>query len=203
MREGVMKRSLWCSAILLFFVLAALTACGEWEIADSENPPAAFQESDLVGTWEADYGYHRGDDRLILRADGTFKQIYKNLADDYVYETPWNEWSVEHFSDGRVRLHLKGARYYLAGIRTAEEEGVIPTSLALVGGEPWPFTDPFDPEHRYRSVHMVRKLILNVRRLPSGELVLAHMWHSSSWGFGSSQVFHRVETSSPLEMPTP
>jgi len=197
MKREVTKNSLWVSIILLFCVLMTLAACAS--IADSENPPATLQESDLVGTWEADYGLRVGVDRLILRADGTFKQIYENQREDHVYETPWNEWSVERFPDGRVRVHLKGARYYLEGIRVTEEGGVIPAALPVVGGEPWPFYDPFAKE----SVYMVGELIFNVRRLSSGELILAHMWGSSEWGFGDTDVFHRVEISSPLQTPTP
>jgi len=212
-----MKRGLWIGVILLVVISLLCLFCCQViltlvtaEISKSENPPATFQASDLVGIWEASYGhrgdyiYGKGSDRLILRADGTFKQIYENQAEDYVYETPWNEWSVEHFSDGRVHVHLKGARYYLAGIREAEQEGVWPTSssLPVTGGEPESFHDPFDPERRYRSVHMVGELILNIRVLPSGKLVLAHMWCSPNWGFGDADLFHQVETS-PLRTPAP
>jgi hypothetical protein len=38
--------------------------------------------------------------------------------------------------------------------------------------------------------------VLNVRLLPSEELALANMWYSSDIGFGDSQLFRRVETSS-------
>ena len=195
-----MKQTPWHSAILLLLVLIALAACSE--IADSENPPATLRESDLVGTWKADYGRYHGVDTLILRADGTFKQVYENQREDHIYETPWNKWWLERFPDGRVRVHLKGARYYLSGIRMAEEEGVMPR-LVVTGGDPRPFDDPFDPERRFRSVHMVRKLVLNVRVLPSGELVLAHMLASSEEGFGDADLFHRVETPIPLETPAP
>jgi hypothetical protein len=74
-------------------------------------PPESLHESDLVGTWET---YYWGDsvDTLILRDDGTFKQIFRDPAEDrYRYETPWNEWWLEQLPDGAVRLHLAGARY--------------------------------------------------------------------------------------------
>lgn len=202
-----MKQGLWHRAPLLFFGLAVFTiacCCGGFHIftapagvENSENPPATFQMSDLVGTWEADYSLPRGHDELALRADGTFKQIYKNQQEDYVYETPWNEWSVERFSDGRVYVHLKGARYYLDGIPLAEKEGLGP------GDEPWSYYDPFDPKCRYRSVHMVGELVLNIRVLPSGELVLANMWGSSESPLGDIGVFHRAETSSPPQTLAP
>ncbi len=196
----MVKQTPWRCVPLLFVVLLVLAACAE--IADSRNPPAAFRESDLVGTWAVDYYRYRGDDQLILRADGTFKQTYGNEKEDYVFETPWNEWGVERFADGRVRVHLRGARYYLGGIREAEQEGVIPSPL-VTGGEPRHYYDPFARDKGWRdwSVPMIGQLILNVRLLPSGELVLAHMWPSSEYAFGDSQVFHRVEAFSPLQTP--
>jgi len=198
------KRGLWIGVILLLVIpLLSLLCCqmvitlSTAEISKSENPSATLQESDLVGTWEADYGHYLGVDTLILRADGTFKQIYKNQRENYVYETPWNKWWLERFPDGRVRMHLKGARYYHDGIPLAE----------IHESEPWPYSDPFvtrDKDWREWSVSMVGKLVLNVRLLPSGELVLAHMWSSGGdSAFTDSQVFHRVGTPSPLETLAP
>ncbi len=188
--------------VLLFLILITLTACGQdilialgRDIANSENPPPALQESDLIGTWKADYDFG-GDDTLILREDGKFKQIYKNQRENYVYETPWNEWWLERFPDGRMRVHLKGARYYLDGIPLAE----------IHESEPWTYCDPFamDKDWRDWSVNMVRQLILNVRSLPSGELVLAHMWSGcGDAAFGPQQVFHRVEVTLTMQTPTP
>lgn len=215
MKRQITKRGLSLSVVLLVVVpLLLLLSCqviitlATSEISKSENPPTTLQESDVVGTWQANYGGYAVD-KLIVRADGTFKQIYKNRRENYIFETPWNKWWLERFADGRVRLHLKGARYYLSGIPLAEEEGVVPTSLPVTGGEPKDYYDPFDPERRYytvsryHAVSMVRKLVLNVRLLPSGELVLAHMWPSSESPLGDTEVFHRVETPSPLETPVP
>lgn len=183
------KTGLWLGVVLLVVVpLLLLLSCqliitlATSEISKSENPPATLQESDLVGTWEADYGgCYAGVDRLILRPDGTFKQIYRNECENYSYETPWNKWWLERFPDGRVRLHLKGARYFLGGIPLANSTRA------------WSYHDPFDPRRRYRSVKMVGKLILNVRVLPSGELVLANMWPGGDSPIGDLGVFHRVE----------
>lgn len=205
MKKRVIKIGLWLGFIILLLVVIPLGCCQmiitltTSEISKSENPPATLQESDLVGTWKADYGRYHGVDMLILRADGTFKQVYENQREDYVYETPWNKWWLERFPDGRVRLHLKGARYFLDGIRWAEKEGLISTFPQTA----WPYHDPFDPRRRYRSVKMVGELILNVRVLPSGELVLDHMWPSSEWGFGDADLFHHVETPISLETPAP
>ena len=172
---------------------------------DSEPPLATFRETDLVGTWEGHYGgyagYGQGLDRLILRADGTFKQIYKIEKQGYVYETPWNKWWVERFPDGRVRVHLEGARYYVDGIEIAERDGLLPAGF---GGPPaHHFYDPF-AEGQEKWVEMIRKLILNVRRVSSGELVLAHMSGSSDPPTWEELVrVSTIETPSPLQTPTP
>jgi len=179
------------------------------------NPPATFQESDLVGTWEVQHYYTGcldaffdvGDvDRLIIRADGTFKQIYRNYTDrkGYVYETLWNPWWVERFSDGRVRLHLEGARYYHLGIWVAEQEGLLDAlyeydpaigEFVYRGRKPHAFYDPIAGN----SVVMVKKLILNVRLSDyTGELILMHLWPMEDSGYlicggAADTEFHRVE----------
>lgn len=186
-------------------VLLTAAACGAgWLMLAAQdvpyaNPPESLQDSDLVGTWETRYG--RSVDRLILRADGTFKQVYQdNTVEGYVYETPWNEWWLERFPDGRVWVHLQGARYYLAGIRIAELEGLpepAPTDQPELWGKdrfPLSFYDPFGKEF----LEMVGELILSVRSDDSGEIILHHMWGSADRGFaiigGEMEVFRRIET---------
>jgi hypothetical protein len=135
------------------------------------NPPVTLQASDLEGVWETHY--RRNTDRLVLRADGTFKQVYRDgHREDYVYETPWNEWWLEALPDGRRYVHLQGGRYYREGIKTAEEEGL---------DHPFPgrFYDPVGGE----AVHVTGKLVLNVRTDSSGQLLLLHMWSYSDYGF--------------------
>lgn len=132
-----MKQISWFNLVLSLVLLTATRARVPEKVerlVGSEPPPATFRKTDLVGTWEGHYGgyagYGQGLDRLILRADGTFKQIYEIEKQGYVYETPWNEWWMERFPDGRVRVHLEGARYYVAGIERAERDGLDPTGLA-------------------------------------------------------------------------
>jgi hypothetical protein len=155
-------------------------------------PPETLQESDLVGTWEA---YYWGDsvDTLIMRDDGTFKQIFYDPAEDgYRYETPWNRWWLEKLPDGAVRLHLAGARYYPDGIETAEGEGV--QSYGEPNPSPMPFFDPFAEE----GVFMVGELVLQVRADSAGELLLHHLWMHHDGGFAIAgcqrEQFRRVET---------
>jgi len=166
-------------------------------------PPPTFRDSELVGTWKTRYtGWPAGDvDMLVFREDGTFRQIYENYrVEDYVYESQWTKWWVERFSDGRVRVHLPGARYYESGIATAELDGLAvpcPTEQPGCTGEPrlppHSFYDPFAREY----LHMTGELVLNVRADSGGEFLLHHMWSNSDRGFAISgceiMQFRRVE----------
>jgi hypothetical protein len=147
-------------------------------------PPTDLGAEDLAGTWETSYG--TGVDRLILRTGGTFRQVFERrvagILTDYAYETPWNEWRVERFSDGRVQVHMQGARYYLDGVRFAELDGTHFGGSEFWGGgsrPPYSFYDPFAQE----TVYMIGELILNVRADSTAQLLLHHMWSSSDRGF--------------------
>jgi hypothetical protein len=162
-------------------------------LAPYSNPPETFEDSDLVGTWQVRYDKSTSD-RLIIESDGTFKQIYEERI-AYVlilhrYETSWNRWWVERFPDGRVRLHLEGARYYFRGRSIAELEGMGFGTDPL----PWPYRDPFSRDY----IEMVKKLVLNVRAYHTGELFLHHMSFSSDEGFAmvgcQAKHFRRVRT---------
>ncbi len=190
-----MKKNKWLITVLSLLILMA-SACR----VPYSNPSTDFRESDLVGTWETRYR-KRGFDRLIFRADGTFKQIYKDhIEEDYVFETSWNEWWVERFPDGRVRVHLQGARYYLDGIRVAERDGMrppLPENCPNCVGEPEPSPHSFHDPIAKESLQMVGELVLNVQNHTSGELLLLHMWSDHDRGFamigGEVEEFHRVE----------
>lgn len=117
----MIKRRL--GSALGILVLLTVAACS---FAGSTNPSSTLQDADLVGTWGLSYG-RQGKDRLCLRADGTFKQIYTStFIEGYRFETPWEQWWLERFSDGTVRLHLQSARYYRHGIQMAELDGLMP-----------------------------------------------------------------------------
>jgi hypothetical protein len=159
----------------------------------SGAPPSTdLKEVDLVGTWVARYSPSRID-RLEIRGDGTFKQTYQDRSsdNDYVYETPWNHWSLEYLPDGRVRIHLQGARYYLAGNSVGELEGLTAPTRYDAGGENRWFYDPFGEE----LTHMAKELALNIRSV-RGELILHHMWTSSDRGFalfgGEGETFRKL-----------
>lgn len=163
--------------IVILLLLVIVTSC---EVPYS-NPPSDLQASDLSGVWEGNYAVG-STDRLILRMDGTFKQIYRDDTENYMFETPWNAWWIERRSGGQMRVHLRGARYYLAGIGIAEEserKGRL-------------FWDPIAQE----SVLMQQELVLNLQINSASELVLVHMWLSNDRGFAlvgrEVEEMHRV-----------
>ncbi len=69
--------------------------------------PKDFSESDLVGTWIGEY--FGSIDKLVIRSDGTYKQIYSS-APPINFESDWQKWYLEQDADGYTRLHLAGMR---------------------------------------------------------------------------------------------
>ena len=192
-----MSQKKWLSTVFAAVVLLAVGGCGT--TYTYSNPQPAFQPSQLIGTWEARYA---GDalDRLVLRADGTFMQHYQpGSGGGYSFETPWNGWSLERFPDGRIRLHLQGARYFPRGTAVAELRGLDspcadPLPQCLKGHGAWLFRDPIGNE----SVKMVGELILKVQVESPGQLVLLPMLHGADEGWRlvisgkAVDVFYRV-----------
>lgn len=180
----MVRRMAWLVLLWLVIVACATPSCG----SPYSNPPSTLAKSELVGVWETNY-LGSGSDTLVLRADGTFKQVY--VQRKYKFETQWNEWSLERLSDGRARIRLRGARYYCRGTDIAERDGMEPVDP----GEPYSFWDPIAEE----LVQMRGQLVLNVQRVTSGELVLVHMLMSidegftSIWGGEAPGTFHRTK----------
>lgn len=155
-------------ARLLFLVGICLLACG---VDYAEPEETALEASDLVGTWQTDYGNYDhlpgGMETLVMRADGTYQQVYEYAG--YVYTSPWHKWRLERLSNGNVQVHLEGARYYLNGIQWAED----PEAMVFT----------WDPAADRRvELGIGKDFILNVRVLPSwdrsgdpGEVVLQHL----------------------------
>jgi hypothetical protein len=169
MRTPCSRRAL---APLAVTAILLVSACS----AGFESPPPDLEDADLAGTWVTHYTRHTTDE-LVLRFDGTFKQRYADSSEPYVFETPWNGWWLARLPNGLIRVHLDGARYFLASPEIV--------SLGLY--------DPFAREF----VHPVRELILSVRVESDGELILHHMWTSGDGGFaligGDKEVFHRIK----------
>jgi hypothetical protein len=87
-------------------------------ILEARNPPGCpslpegFSEAELVGTWMAGWSDH--SDTLIIRADGTYKQIvHVEFVDrsPIDYESGWQSWRLEYSEDNIGYLHLDGFRF--------------------------------------------------------------------------------------------
>lgn len=194
-----------CVWWLLLLVPLALASCVNTG-APWSPPPPGIQAAELVGVWEARYDKYRVD-QLVLRADGTFKQTYRDVQPPgYTWETSWKDWRLERLETGDVRIHLAGARYYLAGKDIAEKEGVWETTPGIdgsLGPLPWAYYDPFSRN----SILMVNELVLNVRLdKTTGEIFLHHMWMSGDRGFalldGDREKFRRVIPTKEVELIT-
>jgi len=73
-------------------------------------PPPTFGTPDLVGEWQVTHEAAVVSDILVLREDGTYRQVYQK-SNGYRYEGPWQLWWVERRPSGGLYLHLKGMRY--------------------------------------------------------------------------------------------
>lgn len=110
MKKGTMILSVVTLTILPCLVwcmicqMSLIEALRGKSVGKCQPPPESFQESDLVGTWVAKY------DTLILKEDGTYKQIYDNPQTGDHYESDWQEWWVEYRESGIPYLHLKGMK---------------------------------------------------------------------------------------------
>ena len=178
----------------VIFVLSAMLGA----VMACSNPikftsPLPMSMPELEGVWVAHYGSGQTD-TLTLKSDGTFRQEFENPLNQYAFDSGWNEWILEELPIGIVRLHLKGGRYYLAGISFGESNGKIPCieNDCTLEGESRGFYDPFAEE----VVYMRDELILVVQLDSSNRLILHHMWTSSDRGFlvfgGDSEIFHQV-----------
>ncbi len=99
----------------MWIVLAFLSGC-LLEQSPTESPPGCptppkdFSSSTLVGTWVA--GRPDWSDTLIIKADGTYKQILHLVSNtrNYDYESTWQSWRLEPQPNGIPYLHLTGYR---------------------------------------------------------------------------------------------
>jgi len=82
------------------------------EAARCSPPIGNFSEANWVGTWMA--GTPDQVDTLIVRADGTYKQIvhieFPNRS-PIDYESDWQPWHLEYSNNKIPYLHLIGMRF--------------------------------------------------------------------------------------------
>jgi hypothetical protein len=147
--------------------------------------PEGFSESDLVGIWVAESVVHQSSDTLIIRDDGTYKQIINLEYQSIEYESDWQAWWFERRDNGTGYLHLDDYRICAAVSGDFEapcdrvNDGKIP--WADVCEEQW-----MDPGPR------AREIILVVRGTPDDSddnglhpfvLTLFKGFESSPWSY--------------------
>ena len=179
--------------IIVFLIIALwfLTSCAP----SYANPPQNLRGEDLEGAWVTNYGKNIVD-RIIIREDGKFKQTYQDEQANYKFETDWNSWWLEYLPDGSVYIHLDGGRYYPAGTRIAELEGMQDPCPNQIPPDCNQFRRAFWDPYSGKAVKMPGELILTVRVDSSGELIFHQMMQSPDEGFaiigGDQAIFHRI-----------
>lgn len=97
-------------ALILYLLFALFTSNTPEKRGSACHPPVGdFSEASLVGTWVAGAPDH--SEKLIIKADGTYKQIIHAEPPNYQsldYEGDWKPWHLEYSSDNPPYLHLTG-----------------------------------------------------------------------------------------------
>jgi len=70
-------------------------------------PPKEFTKADLAGTWVATHLNSRRD-TLIIKEDGTYKQVIHLESPPVDYESDWKTWQIEYLENGLPYLHMEG-----------------------------------------------------------------------------------------------
>lgn len=180
--------------LILLFVCINLISVGCAEVYKS--PPNDMDVASVVGSWTTKYTSYQVD-TIVINDDETFTQQFEDSRISYLFETT-GEWYLQHFPDGSIYLHLLSGRYYVEGIKRAEQDGRdLPCTQEF--SDCWWENDPFlfyDP-YRDSFVEMLDQLILTIRADRLGDIVLHHLWTSSDRGFtligGEDEIFRRIE----------
>ena len=133
-----------------------------------------ISEQNLIGTWNAGVPDH--SDTLIIKADGTYKQIVSIIlanGQTIKYEGDWQDWYLEFSNNSVAYLHLKN--YAFCGVNDE-----IPCSVRNGGGH-----DFCEDEH----IEMDGEGILLVLPTPSGAYIYLHY----PFGVDNSYAYSLVE----------
>jgi hypothetical protein len=173
---------------LLGLAVASL-ACGGAKLTstppvDYRYPPSAFQEADLIGTWDDG----TANETVIIKADKTFKQIYDIPQNSYHYEGS-GQWWVEHRPSGCVYVHFEGMRFYhgVEGVENGNRDA---------HGTLIPYWDPC--EERY--VTMPDSVIMRIASVPNllrGIRLVHMMWDRE----GDDKFLRLILTSTSTQTP--
>ncbi len=105
--------------LVVFAYLLPIVGIVQKEYAPRCKPPVGgFSEANLVGTWVARIPTH--SDTLIIKADGTYKQIIHiefTKLPTIDYESDWQRWHLEYSKGTIPYLHLSG--YAFCGMNDA------------------------------------------------------------------------------------
>jgi hypothetical protein len=125
----------WLSLVLLMIGIPCYLCISSILKEDQANEnrgcpplPVNFTEADLVGTWVA-----RSidiTDTLMIRADGTYKQIIHIGRQSIDYKIEWQRWRFEHRENGTGYLHLEG-------YRTCASDPYVTCDWVNDGKKPW------------------------------------------------------------------
>jgi len=100
--------------VLVFLIISACNLLSKDNSPTASDEPACqqlpvnFSESDLIGTWIAEYFGGVAVDKLVIREDGYYKQIYS--SEPRKFESDWQKWWLEDNPNGYAFLHLEGMR---------------------------------------------------------------------------------------------
>lgn len=140
--------------IMLMIVLGCAPGASGTNVEHWYCPPVpeSFGETDLIGTWQARYFPGSVTDTLILREDGTYRQVFEDDLAGY-YCTRLGKWYLEHRASGGLYLHLEGMLYRLEIDEPCDKESG--------GGGNWHYYDPCERQ----AVRMGGEVILAVTGL--------------------------------------
>lgn len=196
MIESKLPKKPFSALIILIMLLVISVACVSNVPQENVTKggcsllPEGFSENDLVGTWWAGYvSSPQVNDTLIIREDGTYKQIIKLEFQSIEYESDWQAWWFEYRDNGTAYLHLDDYRICAASAGDSE------TSCDWVNDGEMPYADVcegqwMDPDPRAGEIILVVRGIPEVpteNRSHPFVLTLFKGFESSPWSYSFAE----------------